>query len=132
MLHDVLSVKYPGCDLKRGGFVQSHLLCPSARLQPVSQQLGMGCGFIHLNTTAAFKVELERAKRESDLTVPNPSCVPVSDVVRKPLHFLLLLALCWFVTALFSFLHEAFLCKMRVLVIQLNSDAILAKTWDAF
>lgn len=55
LLCDVLSVKYPGCDLKRGGLVQSHVLCLSACLQPVSQQLGMGCGFIHLNTAATFK-----------------------------------------------------------------------------
>ena len=40
---------------EKRGFVLWRLLCPSARLQPVSQQLGMGCGFIHLNTTAAFK-----------------------------------------------------------------------------
>lgn len=55
LLCDILCVKYAGCDVERGGFVQLHLLCPSACLQPVSQQLGMGCGFIPLNNTTAFK-----------------------------------------------------------------------------
>lgn len=31
------------------------------------------------------RVELETANWESDLTVPNPGCVPVSDVLGKPL-----------------------------------------------
>lgn len=55
LLCDVLSVKHPGWELKRGGFVQSHLLCPSVCLEPGRQQLGMGCGFIHLNTAAVLK-----------------------------------------------------------------------------
>lgn len=123
LLHDVLSVKYPGCAVKRGGLVQLRLLCLSACLQPVSWQLGVGCGFIHLNTAAAFKSGA--GDRGSDPIVPNPSCVPVLDVVRKPLHFLLLPTPCWFVAALFHspFLRPLLVWDERVsLVIQLSPN----------
>lgn len=138
LLRDLLSIKYPGCHLKRGGFVQLHLLCPSACLQPVSQQLGTGCGFIHLNTTAAFKSWAGDSKQGkwSD-SAKSEMCSSLGcgeEASSFPIaSSSLLVCHCSFFTALSSFLHAAFVCKMRVsFVIQLNPDTILAKTLDAF
>lgn len=93
----------------------------------------MGCGFIHLNTPAAS--QSWAGDKESDLKVPAPSCVPISDVVRnkEASSFLIASTPGWFITSLSSFLHTAFLCKSRVSpVIQLNPHIRLAKTPCAF
>lgn len=86
---------------------------------PVSQ-LGMGHGFIHLNTPAASKSWA--GDRESDLKVPNPSCVPVSDVVRneEASSFLAASTPRWFITCLSSFLlfsaREEFLLSYSLIL----------------
>lgn len=134
---DVLTVKYPGCDLRRGGFVQSHLLCPSACLQPVSQQLGVGCGFIHLNTTVVFKSWAGDSKQGkwSD-SAKSELCSSLGcgeEAFSFPIASSSLLVRYHSSTALFSFLHAAFVFKTRVsFVVQLNPDAVLAKTLCAF
>lgn len=113
LLHDVLSVKYPGCGLKRGGFVQLHLPCPCVCLQPASQQLGVRCGFIHLNTTAAFKSWAggsEQGKWSDGAKSELCSSLGCGEEASS-----FPVVSCWFDTALF---HSSFLLPARCFCVQ--------------
>lgn len=97
-----------------------------------ASQLGMGCGFIHLNTPAAFRAELETRKVIWKCQIRAVFLSQMWWGMRKPLHFLLPLLLAG-LSPLSSLLHTALLCKSGVSsVIQLNPHIRLAKTPYAF